>query len=500
MRSLALALLALAFSASPAVRGGDRDRRPLRGCDGSSDESDTRELVVRAAPGETNVITVTRGAARDRDRGHGRAAHGRAAAPQRRRPLLPRALRRRGRLPRRRRRPARPQRLRRAVAGGPGDDDIRVTNALFTITGGPGADRLDATGARTAQVSYVDHTDGRDRPAERAAPTTAPPARATTCSARSPASPGGAATTCSRPGARPAACSAAAGDDTLVGSPERDYLHGREGDDDIAAARVTTACWRTRGRTCFSGGPGLDAVELCGTDEPLRLSIGDGPNDGAAGEGDDIREDVEGLSGGGGDDLLIGDDDANRLIAYGGQRRAARRGRRRRADRLGRRRRPGRRARARTRGRGWARSTARSSRTARPTGWTALGRAVHRGGRVRHAQELRPAPARPPRGPAANGPAPDPVLRCPATARWPVAGACWPHLRTRPKALAPVRFGPIEPAAERAWRVRRRGVRAAHCLSGALDANIRRGDDAVVTTRSVVSCQSRAPPPPVGNV
>jgi RTX calcium-binding nonapeptide repeat (4 copies) len=52
---------------------------------------------------------------------------------------------------------------------------------------------------------------------------------------------------------------------------------------------------------------------------PLRLSIGDGPNDGVAGEGDDILGDVEGLNGGPGDDILVGDDDPNRLSGYAGR-------------------------------------------------------------------------------------------------------------------------------------------------------------------------------------
>ncbi len=68
----------------------------------------------------------------------------------------------------------------------------------------------------------------------------------------------------------------------------------------------------------LSGGADLDEVSYGGI-EPLRLSIGDGANDGVAGEGDDIREDIEGLTGGRGDDVLIGDEDGNRLIAYGGR-------------------------------------------------------------------------------------------------------------------------------------------------------------------------------------
>jgi hypothetical protein len=63
---------------------------------------------------------------------------------------------------------------------------------------------------------------------------------------------------------------------------------------------------------------GLDEVAYGGRD-PLYLSIGDGANDGAEAEGDDIREDIESLTGGTGSDILIGDDDPNRLIAYGGQ-------------------------------------------------------------------------------------------------------------------------------------------------------------------------------------
>ena len=39
------------------------------------------------------------------------------------------------------------------------------------------------------------------------------------------------------------------------------------------------------------------------------LSIGDGANDGAAGENDDIREDVEALAGGSENDVLIGTPD-----------------------------------------------------------------------------------------------------------------------------------------------------------------------------------------------
>jgi hypothetical protein len=60
-------------------------------------------------------------------------------------------------------------------------------------------------------------------------------------------------------------------------------------------------------------------VIVAGERVPLQLSIGDGPGDGAAGEGDDIQADVEDLIGGLEADLIVGDDDGNRLVGSGGR-------------------------------------------------------------------------------------------------------------------------------------------------------------------------------------
>ena len=51
---------------------------------------------------------------------------------------------------------------------------------------------------------------------------------------------------------------------------------------------------------------------------PLRLSIGDGPGDGAAGENDDIGADIEDLVGGSRADVMIGTAAANRLVGHEG--------------------------------------------------------------------------------------------------------------------------------------------------------------------------------------
>jgi Ca2+-binding RTX toxin-like protein len=72
-------------------------------------------------------------------------------------------------------------------------------------------------------------------------------------------------------------------------------------------------------------GPTISAEEgaatrrAAGATDPLQLTIGDGANDGAAGEGDNIREDIEDLAGGNGNDVLIGNAGPNRLIAYQGE-------------------------------------------------------------------------------------------------------------------------------------------------------------------------------------
>jgi hypothetical protein len=80
-----------------------------------------------------------------------------------------------------------------------------------------------------------------------------------------------------------------AGDDTLSGSVGADAIYGEAGAD--------TASYEGRG-------------------EPLAVTLDATADDGAAGEGDDVR--TEGVTGGAGDDVLIGDDAANELSAGAG--------------------------------------------------------------------------------------------------------------------------------------------------------------------------------------
>jgi RTX calcium-binding nonapeptide repeat (4 copies) len=88
---------------------------------------------------------------------------------------------------------------------------------------------------------------------------------------------------------------------------------GGAGDDELLGARGDDFLLGGAGADVLSGGEGRDQAAYYEHTEALILTIGDGANDGAAGEGDDIRADVEEVGGGDGPDLLVGDDGPNGL-------------------------------------------------------------------------------------------------------------------------------------------------------------------------------------------
>jgi RTX calcium-binding nonapeptide repeat (4 copies) len=316
MRSLALALLALAFTASPATAAVIEFEEHFCGCDGSSGDEDSVGIVVTAEFGEANRMTV-------RTMPRGILIQDSGA------PLTGRC----------RTSPSGGRFCRGAYDGvevhlgdgddriqhdaggfidaGPGDDDLLGSVNPFLFLGGPGADRIEATGVSGSSVSYLDHTEGVMVRLNGVADDGAPGEGDNVLGSVTGIT-GGSGDDLLEAGPAASGLSGGGGDDALVGSPEHDSLHGGDGNDELLAGAGNDFLTGAAGADVLSGGPDLDEVSYGGA-EPLRLSIGDGPNDGAAGEGDDIREDIEGLTGGSGDDVLIGDDDGNRLIAYGGQ-------------------------------------------------------------------------------------------------------------------------------------------------------------------------------------
>jgi hypothetical protein len=93
-------------------------------------------------------------------------------------------------------------------------------------------------------------------------------------------------------------------------------LNGGPGSDDFIDQGGATL-----GPTTFDGGPpddtGEDTVEYART-TPVTVSIGDGANDGAPGEGDDVQGDIEDVTGGAAADTLTGDAADNVLVGADG--------------------------------------------------------------------------------------------------------------------------------------------------------------------------------------
>lgn len=86
------------------------------------------------------------------------------------------------------------------------------------------------------------------------------------------------------------------GNDALFGGGGNDTLDGRGGDDQLDGGA---------GADVLHGGGGVDAV-VYATSDPVKVSLDGLANDGVAGEGDLVADDVESIFSGAGDDTLVG--------------------------------------------------------------------------------------------------------------------------------------------------------------------------------------------------
>jgi Ca2+-binding RTX toxin-like protein len=91
------------------------------------------------------------------------------------------------------------------------------------------------------------------------------------------------------------------GKDTLRGGNGNDLLFG-DADDDILDGEASA----TGGADIFDGGNGNDTVTYAARTSSVRVTIGDGTDDGEVGERDTILDTVETVIGGSGDDTLSG--------------------------------------------------------------------------------------------------------------------------------------------------------------------------------------------------
>lgn len=103
-----------------------------------------------------------------------------------------------------------------------------------------------------------------------------------------------------------------ADDDNLRGGLGRDTLLGGDGDDDAYAEDGKD------GADVVSGGPGSDYASYYYRTQPLKLTLEGRANDGAKGEGDNLRADLEHLEGGAKADLIVGNGYHNTLRGNAG--------------------------------------------------------------------------------------------------------------------------------------------------------------------------------------
>ena len=102
---------------------------------------------------------------------------------------------------------------------------------------------------------------------------------------------------------------AGAGNDRLEGGDGNDSLYGEDGNDTLVGGL---------GADIMSGGRGVDAVTYAHMTVGVTVTLDKIADDGAAGENDQARPDIENIYGGSGDDHLVGNGAKNRIRGGGG--------------------------------------------------------------------------------------------------------------------------------------------------------------------------------------
>ncbi len=106
---------------------------------------------------------------------------------------------------------------------------------------------------------------------------------------------------------------------TIAGTEGNDVLRGTPGPDVIAGLGGNDTLVGFDGADVFCGGAGVDTVSYAGHEGRVTADLAGGvgddgsPEDGSLGSRDSIGKDVENLTGGFGDDTLVGSSGANRL-------------------------------------------------------------------------------------------------------------------------------------------------------------------------------------------
>jgi Ca2+-binding RTX toxin-like protein len=109
-----------------------------------------------------------------------------------------------------------------------------------------------------------------------------------------------------------------AGNDVINGGPGNDSLQGSAGNDQLFGNGGNDLLDGSTGADVMSGGAGLDTVTYASRTVALTITIDGMANDGAAGEADNVKTDVETVIGGSGNDSITGSNSNNRLVGGAG--------------------------------------------------------------------------------------------------------------------------------------------------------------------------------------
>jgi Ca2+-binding RTX toxin-like protein len=107
------------------------------------------------------------------------------------------------------------------------------------------------------------------------------------------------------------------GDDRLVGRSRGEELRGGEGADSLDGGAGDDELVGGAGADVIVGGPGEDEVSFQDKQVAVKITLDGRANDGAVGEHDTVKADVEDVWGSNGPTTFIGDADANRFQGAG---------------------------------------------------------------------------------------------------------------------------------------------------------------------------------------
>jgi Ca2+-binding RTX toxin-like protein len=109
-----------------------------------------------------------------------------------------------------------------------------------------------------------------------------------------------------------------AGNDNIQGGNDNDTMVGRGGNDRLDGQNGNDVLNGGAGADNFIGGSGSDTADYSARIEDLTIDLDDVADDGALGEGDNVRSSVENVWGGRGNDRITGSDGNNELKGNAG--------------------------------------------------------------------------------------------------------------------------------------------------------------------------------------